>query len=213
MSICIVPDNEPIYQALIDKAASYPIDETYKAKAYEKAAKFVEYMTDSIYDEKGGPNYWWDAPPKSGVGKKIEAFINEYTRANPDPDTAKPVVIHSSKPNKYGVSDASYKYVCSKIRKNFPNAKPHILTGRVDYAFKTGLWRYIPDSYNESDEDNYERDDGYNSDATEYCLVRGGVKCVIPREKKKTINRIVLELFRNDNWTRIAYDVRHPDSD
>ncbi len=82
---CIVSENQPIYQALIDKAASYPADKVaqYKAKAYNKTAEYVANMNESIYDNRGEFYGWWCPPPKSGIGFKTEEFINEFLKKNP----------------------------------------------------------------------------------------------------------------------------------
>lgn len=82
---CVIPANQPIYQALLDKAASYPADKTYQVKAYNKAAEYVAAMKDSIYDERGKFYGWWSPHRDSGIGFKIEEFINEFLKANPEP--------------------------------------------------------------------------------------------------------------------------------
>ncbi len=82
---CTISANQPIYQALIDKAASYPADKPYQAKAYKKAAEYVATMIDSIYAERGEFYGWWAAPRGSGIGFKTEEFINEFIKANPKP--------------------------------------------------------------------------------------------------------------------------------
>ncbi len=82
---CIVSENQPIYQALIDKAASYPADKVaqYKAKAYNKTAEYVASMNESIYDNRGEFYGWWSPPRNSGIGFKTEEFINEFLKKNP----------------------------------------------------------------------------------------------------------------------------------
>jgi hypothetical protein len=88
MSTCSVPKNQSIYQALCDKAASYPADKPYQAKAYKKAAEYIASMKDSIYDERGEFYGWWCPPSGSSIGWKIEEFINEFLKANPKPTEA-----------------------------------------------------------------------------------------------------------------------------
>lgn len=80
-----------------------------------------------------------------------------------------------------------------------------MLDKRIDYAFKTDLWKYIinPSLYDEIDGDN----DGYSSDATEYCLVRGAVYNIIPNTNNETIHRLVVNIFKNDDWMEIVYGV------
>ena len=41
MSTCVISQNQPIYQALLDKATTYPADKPYQAKAYRTAAESV----------------------------------------------------------------------------------------------------------------------------------------------------------------------------
>jgi hypothetical protein len=80
---CSVPANQPIYQALLDKAASYPADKPYQAKAYKKAAETIATYTKNIYDDLIlGAWYGLD-----GIGDKIEDFINDFIKANPQPAT------------------------------------------------------------------------------------------------------------------------------
>ena len=81
MSTCTVPANQSIYQALIDKAASYPADKPYQAKAYKKAAEIVAAYPDNIYNMWAG-TFWFEAKP-AAIGYKIEEFINQFIKANP----------------------------------------------------------------------------------------------------------------------------------
>ncbi len=89
-----------------------------------------------------------------------------------------------------------------------PDAKPDMLDKRIDYAFKTNLWKYVinPRLYDEIEGD----DDGYSSDATEYCQVRGGVRCIMPAAGSEAIHRLVVNLFKNDDWMKIVFDVSPP---
>jgi hypothetical protein len=81
MSSCVVPANQPIYEALIKKANSYPSTEPYKAKAYTKAATSIAAHTNNIYDEL--VNDWWYSDGLSGIGWGITMFINEFIKTNP----------------------------------------------------------------------------------------------------------------------------------
>ena len=85
MSTCSVFQNQSIYQALLDKAATYPADKPYQAKAYKKAAEYVVSMKVGIYDNRGKFNGWWSSPADSNIGCKIEEFINEFLKTNPKP--------------------------------------------------------------------------------------------------------------------------------
>ena len=74
---CCNPKNQPIYQALIEKAASYPPEKTYKAKAYKKAAESIrtcELDLNSRFSE---------VKHLDGVGYSIEAFIYDIVHPTP----------------------------------------------------------------------------------------------------------------------------------
>lgn len=85
---CVIPKNQPIYQALLDKAASYPADKIYQVKAYKKAAESVLTYDKNIYDEFATYNSFLSPP--TNIGNKIEYFIYEFIKANPmiDPTPA-----------------------------------------------------------------------------------------------------------------------------
>lgn len=76
---CIVDENQPIYEALLDKAATYPADKTYQAKAYKKAAESISVLRHSIYYDI---NHLSNI---TNVGEKIQDFIYEFLKANPAP--------------------------------------------------------------------------------------------------------------------------------
>ncbi len=48
---CVNPANQPIYQALLDRAASYPASMIYKGNAYRKAAESVRTWKYNLYKE------------------------------------------------------------------------------------------------------------------------------------------------------------------
>ncbi len=68
---CVIPANQPIYQALLDKAASYPADKPDQIKAYKKAAESVLSYNRNFYDSS-------IIEPIPGIGKKIEEFIDDF---------------------------------------------------------------------------------------------------------------------------------------
>ena len=72
MSSCSVPANQPIYQALLDKAASYPADKPYKAKAYNKAAESVRAWNYNLYNDY--------IPSVPSVGVSIQKFIEDFIK-------------------------------------------------------------------------------------------------------------------------------------
>jgi hypothetical protein len=83
MSLCSVAANQPIYQALLDKAASYPADKPYQAAAYKKAAQIVATYPSNIYSEFAKYCAFEELP--AGIGYRIGQFINEFIEANPKP--------------------------------------------------------------------------------------------------------------------------------
>ncbi len=83
MSLCYVPQNQFIYQALIDKAASYPPDKFYQANAYKNAAESILTYDKNIYDEVAN-NFGFPVRPPN-IGIKIEDFIYNFIRTNPAP--------------------------------------------------------------------------------------------------------------------------------
>lgn len=83
MISCTVPDNQSIYQALLDKAASYPADKTYQVNAYKKAAESVLIHTWNIYDVIRNNTWYQGYVPNVGCG--IKNFIQDFIKANPEP--------------------------------------------------------------------------------------------------------------------------------
>lgn len=63
---CVNSKNQLIYQALLDKAASYPIYKPYQAKAYKAAAEVVKNLEHSLYESHNG---------LGGLGDKTHDFI------------------------------------------------------------------------------------------------------------------------------------------
>jgi hypothetical protein len=68
-----VPENKPIYKALMDKAASYPPDKPYQAKAYRTAAESIRNYGINLYDCD-------ETLHIDGVGDKIADFISNFIR-------------------------------------------------------------------------------------------------------------------------------------
>ncbi len=69
---CVTPINQAIYQALLNKAASYPADKQYQANAYKKAAESVSGWNYSLYNEY--------LPSIPGIGPSIQKFIEEFIK-------------------------------------------------------------------------------------------------------------------------------------
>ncbi len=68
---CIVPQNQPLYQALLDKAASYPPDKHYNAKAYKDAAEELLTFTHDVYEDSHFMYLY-------GIGDSIREFIRNF---------------------------------------------------------------------------------------------------------------------------------------
>ncbi len=86
---CVISANQAIYQALIDKAASYPADKPYQANAYKNAAASILNYNTNIYAEQENDSYFipifMDIP---GIGSKITNFINNFVKNNPQSSTS-----------------------------------------------------------------------------------------------------------------------------
>jgi hypothetical protein len=80
MSTCVISQNQPIYQALLDKAATYPADKPYQAMAYRTAAESVLSYDKNLYEAYRGQ---LPCPSIYGIGNKIEEFICEFVETNP----------------------------------------------------------------------------------------------------------------------------------
>jgi hypothetical protein len=85
MSTCSVPANQSIYKALLDKAASYPADKPYQAKAYKKVAESVLTAERNLYDVVNEFSPLHDE--LDSAGDKITEFIYDFIKANPKPVT------------------------------------------------------------------------------------------------------------------------------
>jgi hypothetical protein len=209
MSICTIPQNQPIYLALLDKAASYPANKPYQAKAYKNAAHFVATMNQSIYDNNY-TFYGWDAPQGSGIGRKIELFINHYIKIK---DT-----IHTTKKPlevkmplcllRAGATMTDYNQVKNIIRSNNPPISEKDLDSKTQYAFDNNVWKYILNihTYEIDQDDQEEKDDGgYDSDVTECNYVYNGISNIITPNNPSTISYICRQAFKDNNWDNFIY--------
>jgi DNA polymerase/3'-5' exonuclease PolX len=87
---CTNPTNQSIYQALLDRAASYPADKPYQAKAYKRAAESVLNYNKNFYD--------CIIETIPGIGQKIEEFIDDFVASNPlNPIMPEPVLTGAAK--------------------------------------------------------------------------------------------------------------------
>jgi hypothetical protein len=76
---CVIPNNQPIYNALLDKAASYPSDKAFQIAAYKKAAEGVRTWKYNLY----GDDHYEDHYDVPGVGSSIGVFIEDFIESNP----------------------------------------------------------------------------------------------------------------------------------
>ncbi len=89
MSICIVSQNQPIYQALIDKATFYSIHkETKSEKTYTIAAEIIRKTGTDIYSIVNQCNNIWNFEEDiedeiPNIGPSIIEFIFYYAKENP----------------------------------------------------------------------------------------------------------------------------------
>lgn len=96
MSTCVVPQNQPIYQALLDKAATYPADKPYQARAYKKAAESILSYKEDIYRELA--LYGWLPKAIDWIGEKIEDYIGDFIKNTPVPPvTSQPASVTTTK--------------------------------------------------------------------------------------------------------------------
>lgn len=84
-----IPQNKPIYQALLNKAAN-STDNVYKAKAYNKAAEIIRTCNTDIYALVKKCNSKWDfdddfEDEELDIGSSVASFIYEYATENPLP--------------------------------------------------------------------------------------------------------------------------------
>ncbi len=88
-STCTLPINQAIYQALLDKAASYPDQNSYQVKAYKKAADSVAEYDADIPNEfatfAGGYTVPTFVPY---IGEKISEFISNFLEEQQNVPTA-----------------------------------------------------------------------------------------------------------------------------
>jgi hypothetical protein len=84
MATCKIPQNQPIYHALIEKANSYPSNEYYKANAYKKVAESVLNHTWDI-NEIAKKGTWWQGQGQHvpGIGGSTISFISDFVRCAP----------------------------------------------------------------------------------------------------------------------------------
>lgn len=80
ISPTLIPENQPVYDALLAKAASYPPSETWKARAYEKAAETVASSHENIYEIYGPQTDYSNWIPLSNIGPSITKFISSIVK-------------------------------------------------------------------------------------------------------------------------------------
>jgi hypothetical protein len=116
MSICTVPANQPICDALLAKAASYPPTEPYKAKAYRTAAEYIAttfpFNIYNLYD-KQHPSY--NRVGIDYIGPSIEEFIHNFIESSKKT---------SSPPPAWGASVPPYPALPERTPISAPSAIP-----------------------------------------------------------------------------------------
>ncbi len=111
---CTIPANQPIYQALLDKAASYPADKWRELELY-RAAETVRKYNANIYEEfakYGG----FDGQPWY-IGKSTEQFIRDFIKASPAPapPTAAKCAVPANEPIYQALLDKAATYPAEKV--------------------------------------------------------------------------------------------------
>jgi hypothetical protein len=147
---CAVPANKPIYDALLAKAASYPADKVYQAKAYKKAAETVRTYKQNIPDDcaKYGGFYMtrYDGVGRDihmarydGIGRGIEDFIYQFIK------TLKPVEV--KKNCKHDSNEPLYQALVAKAA-SYPKDEPYKAKHYTKAAEKVAAHIYsLPSAY------------------------------------------------------------------
>ncbi len=104
---CIVPANQPIYQALLEKAATYPPDKVYQANAYRKAAEKILNSNINIYDVQKDSRFTWEFEQQFALrdfhlGTSTRLFIFNYIKKNPETVVPAPAPKITIKPSANG---------------------------------------------------------------------------------------------------------------
>jgi hypothetical protein len=75
--MCYNPKNQTIYNALLDKSATFSARESYKANAYKTAAEAIRLHTRCIYEEDDiyGKIITYDIP---NIGLHVTTFITMF---------------------------------------------------------------------------------------------------------------------------------------
>jgi DNA polymerase/3'-5' exonuclease PolX len=105
---CVIPQNQPIYQALLDKAASYPADKLYQAKAYKNAAESITSYTLNLFEIS---EIYPDKIP--GIARHIEGFIYDFIENNEKKMST--CVIPQNQPIYQALLDKSYTKAAAGI--------------------------------------------------------------------------------------------------
>jgi hypothetical protein len=99
---CVVPKNQPIYQALIDKANSYPPGTLYLPELFKKAAKSVAKYKNDIYQDYAKYNEIdQQLPSVYGITLDLITDVVKNDPSQPQPTT--PVTTPPISPSKWGL--------------------------------------------------------------------------------------------------------------
>jgi DNA polymerase/3'-5' exonuclease PolX len=120
---CTIPANQPIYQALLDKGASYPADK-WRASAYRKAAETVSKYEANIYEEFAKYNGFAGYKPMA-IGNSTENFIRDFIKAESEkpktPAAAEPTTggtkctVPANEPIYQALLDKAASYPADKV--------------------------------------------------------------------------------------------------
>jgi hypothetical protein len=113
---CTIPANQPIYQALLNKATSYPADQ-WRAAAYRAAAETVRKYEANIYEEFAKYNEFACCTPT--IGKSTEQFIRDFIKASPAPAAATvplpKCTVPANEPTYQALLDKAASYPAEKV--------------------------------------------------------------------------------------------------
>ncbi len=142
---CITPINQAIYQALLDKAATYSADKQYQSNAYKKAADSIAKWNYSLYTEY--------LPSIPFVGPSIQNFIDEFIKSEVFPsekndgvamDTARTIAAQNAPTitQAQGIVDSVFNSMENKVLNDLVNevarqVSPELMTSILNTPIST----------------------------------------------------------------------------
>lgn len=155
--MCVVPNNQRIYQALQDKADSYPVDKPFHAQAYSKAAYNVSKWEFDLYDFH---RKYGHVQELAGFGPSVTSFLNDFIKnGNKVVEPTQPVQpVEQEQPVQNSGSDTPStdnirrsKRIANKPKKTYYSSEDEaadIEEVILDYCNKRGL-KYSEELVNE----------------------------------------------------------------